>query len=159
MKQCELPWTITEPSTELIFLDIKISLNIKSGKITISTYEKEQNLHTYLPPYSAHAPGVLKRLIFGFVHCYWLHNKLITDYARMITKFVGCLKKWGHNLCTIKSLIMEAANYFERKMQNKKYMSNNKTLQKRQIMSSFIKPNFTLAEFLDCTYIRHLKPP
>ena len=116
MHQCELTWTITTPSTELVFLDIKISLDVAVGKRTTPTYKKEQNLHTYLPPYSAHAPGVLKGLFFGFVRRYWLHNDSTKNYTHMITKFVKRLQKRGHKLCTIKSLITEAAIYFEKQM-------------------------------------------
>ena len=142
MHQCDLPWTITKPSTELIFLDIKISLDVASGKITTSTYEKEQNLHTYLPPYSAHAPGVIKGLIFGFVRRYWLQNDSQVDYTHMITKFVQRLRKRGHRLSIIKSLITEAALHFERKMCGKKTYIKPKSLTTKPENVLFYKAQF-----------------
>ena len=58
--QGSLSWIVTKPNTELIFLDVTVSLDPSTGKITTKTYKKTQNLHSYLPENSAHAPGVLK---------------------------------------------------------------------------------------------------
>ena len=65
--QCRLPWTTTKLDWELVFLDLIIKLNPKIGIISTKTFEKAQNLHSYIPQNSAHALGVLKGLIYGFV--------------------------------------------------------------------------------------------
>jgi len=44
------------------FLDLTITIN-SNGLLTTKTYQKPTNLHLYLPPTSAHPPGVLKRII------------------------------------------------------------------------------------------------
>ena len=58
--QGSLSWIVTKPNTELIFLDVTVSLDPSTGKITTKIYKKAQNLHSYLPANSAHAPRVLK---------------------------------------------------------------------------------------------------
>ena len=61
-----LHWTVNTPSHTCIFLDL--SLRLEHGKIYTTLYEKELNLHLYLPPDSCHPPGVLKGLVFGAFH-------------------------------------------------------------------------------------------
>lgn len=57
-----LTWEFTNPSNTVDFMDLTIS--IKDGTITTSLYEKPMNLHLYIPPHSAHPPGLLP----GIVH-------------------------------------------------------------------------------------------
>jgi hypothetical protein len=64
------------------FLDL--TLEIKNGHIVTKTYEKPTNLFLYIPPTSAHSPGVLKSIIFGNVHRYWYQNSNIDDYQYII---------------------------------------------------------------------------
>ena len=71
-------------------------------------YEKELNLYLYLPPHSCHAPGMLKGLIFGFVHrahalCMRHSDKLpflIKCYYRLLAR--------GHKSTVIRPLFNEA---------------------------------------------------
>ena len=41
-----------------------LTISIHNGKITTSLFEKPLNLHLYIPPHSAHPPGLLP----GIVH-------------------------------------------------------------------------------------------
>ena len=63
----KLKWEFTERSREAIFLDLQLNMD-KEGEVTTKIHEKAMNLYLYLPPHSAHAPGVLKGLIFGTIH-------------------------------------------------------------------------------------------
>eukprot|EP00957_Ditylum_brightwellii_P148309 11291459-Ditylum_brightwellii.AAC.1 len=46
-----------------------LTITIKDGKITTKLYEKSLNLYLYIPPHSAHPPGVLNGIIFDQIHC------------------------------------------------------------------------------------------
>ena len=57
-----LTWEFNPPSDKVDFMDLTISIH--KGKITTSLIEKPLNLHLYIPPHSAHQPGLLP----GIVH-------------------------------------------------------------------------------------------
>ena len=57
-----LTWEFNKPSNKVDFMDLTISIH--NGKITASLFEKPLNLHLYIPPHSAHPPGLLP----GIVH-------------------------------------------------------------------------------------------
>jgi len=59
----KLTWEVNKPSHSVHFLDLTLSIN--DGKINFTMYEKSLNLYLYIPPASAHPPGVLKGLIAG----------------------------------------------------------------------------------------------
>ena len=57
-----LTWEFNKPTNQVDFMDLTIS--ITNGNISTSLYEKPLNLHLYIPPHSAHPPGLLP----GIVH-------------------------------------------------------------------------------------------
>jgi len=59
----KLTWEVSKPTRTVNFLDL--TLSIDNGKIDYTLYEKSLNLYLYIPPASAHPPGVLKGLIAG----------------------------------------------------------------------------------------------
>jgi hypothetical protein len=77
-----LHWKTMDLALKADFLDL--TLEIKNGHIVTKTYEKPTNLFLYIPPTSAHSPGVLKSIIFGNVHRYWYQNSNIDDYQCII---------------------------------------------------------------------------
>ena len=57
-----LTWDISEPSTTVDFLDLTITVQ-PNGRLTTKTYQKAMNLYQYIPPHSAHPPGMCKGII------------------------------------------------------------------------------------------------
>jgi hypothetical protein len=55
----KLAWIISPMSLQANFLNITFSIN-NNGSIDYSLYAKALNLYLYIPPFSAHPPGVLK---------------------------------------------------------------------------------------------------
>ena len=53
-----LTWEIEEPSHSVNFLDLTIE--IRDGHFFTKTYQKPTNLYQYIPPSSAHPPGMIK---------------------------------------------------------------------------------------------------
>ena len=60
-----LRWEFQKASMTIDFLDVTLTIN--NSRIDMCLFEKELNLHLYLPPSSAHPPGVLKGLIHGMI--------------------------------------------------------------------------------------------
>ena len=59
-----LRWDFSLQQTTIDFLDLTIMISV-GNPIDTRLYEKALNLYLYLPPASAHPPGVLKGLIYG----------------------------------------------------------------------------------------------
>jgi hypothetical protein len=60
-----LKWIFSDLSSTVDFMDLRLSLI--NGRIHSSLYEKALNHHLYIPPHSAHPPGVTLGLISGLV--------------------------------------------------------------------------------------------
>ena len=59
-----LTWEFSEQAKTVDFMDMTISIN-KSNKIETTLFEKQLNLHLYIPPHSAHPPGLLPGIVYG----------------------------------------------------------------------------------------------
>ena len=58
--QCNLNWTTAKLQSTVNFLDLTITIDPATNHIFTKSYSKPMHLFNYLPPHSAHAPGVLK---------------------------------------------------------------------------------------------------
>ena len=162
LQQGSLRWTTTPPDTSLVFLDVTVSINVEKGIISTKSYEKSQNLYTYITPNSAHTPGVLKGLIYGFVCRYWLQNSNINDYTTMIERFVKRLLQQGHQLRTIKTFVTEAAFHFKKPCIVEKSSSAQHPIRPHNpimIEPSSTMLNTTHAAFHDRTFTKSSKLP
>jgi hypothetical protein len=61
-----LRWETSKLSSSAVFLDLEISLDPDSRRLTTRTYwyQKSMNLFLYIPHTSAHPPGVLKSIVW-----------------------------------------------------------------------------------------------
>ena len=62
-----LTWELKDPSDHVNFMDLTIT--IKKGEISTSLFEKPLNLHLYIPPHSAHPPGLLPGIVHSTLFC------------------------------------------------------------------------------------------
>ena len=100
-----LTWDIKDQtlSRSVNFLDL--TLTIEGSRIVSRTYQKNLNLYLYLPPASAHPPGVLKGLIFGLIRRYHAQNTHREDYHRMVRLLYHRLLERGWNSLQISPII------------------------------------------------------
>ena len=59
-----LTWEFSKRAKTINFMDMTISTN-KSNNIETALFEKRHNLHLYIPPLSAHPPGLLPGIVYG----------------------------------------------------------------------------------------------
>jgi hypothetical protein len=104
----QLQWESSGLSKSTNFLDLTISIN-NDGTLYTKTYQKPTNLHLYIPPNSAHPPGVLKSIIYGNLRRYWLQNTRITDFMEITQQFAERLSARGYDRNTIVELFSAAA--------------------------------------------------
>ena len=84
-----LTWEFNPPSDKVDFMDLTISIH--KGKITMSLFEKPLNLHLYIPPHSAHPPGLLPGIVHStlfriFTLCSDLNDQILrTKFFKMVT--------------------------------------------------------------------------
>ena len=76
-----LMWDIKQQrcSQSMNFLDL--TLTIEGSRVISRTFQKTLNLYLYVPPYSAHPPGVLKGTPFGLICRYYAQNTYREDYV------------------------------------------------------------------------------
>jgi hypothetical protein len=58
-----LEWEFSKRSQCVDFMDLTVS--IQNRRIVTTLFEKPLNLHLYIPPHSAHPPGLLPGIVFG----------------------------------------------------------------------------------------------
>ena len=94
-------------------MDMRIS--IESGKYETFLYEKPLALHLYLPPHSAHPPGVITGLVMGNVLRIYQLCSREQDIEQELVSFYGHLRNRGYQDSTLSPLfdkaIANAVNY------------------------------------------------
>ena len=109
-----LTWTFSEFGKEAVFLDLKIKL--VSNKIETKIYEKELNLHLFLPPTSCHPPGVVKSIIFGSVYRAFRLNTNPSDRVPFLINMHKRLVNRGHCPNATANQFKEAISIVEKKL-------------------------------------------
>ena len=79
-----LKWDINEvtPSKSVNFLDM--TLSIEDDRIVSRTFQKEMNLHLYIPPSSEHPLSCIKGTIFSLVLRYFKQNTYQKDFTHHV---------------------------------------------------------------------------
>jgi len=65
INKTSLTWEVNSPQKQVHYLNL--TLAITAGKMDSTLYKKSLSLYLYLPPGSAHPPGILKGLIAGSI--------------------------------------------------------------------------------------------
>jgi hypothetical protein len=88
--------------------------------VTTKTFQKPINIHFYIPPASAHPPGVLKNLIYGNLHRYWNQNTYVGDCMEIAKQFVNCLIAHGYRKENTQETFIKASHKFDNFLEKKK---------------------------------------
>ena len=101
-----LTWEFEDPSDKVNFMDL--SITIQNRHVSTSLFEKPLNLHLYIPPHSAHPPGLLP----GIVHSTLFRIfTLCSDHDDRVLRtrvFFKRLQARGYKSDQIKSLFYKA---------------------------------------------------
>ncbi|CAJ1951530.1 unnamed protein product [Cylindrotheca closterium] len=107
MNTSALVWDFTERSRSAIFLDLHISIT-NTNEIHTDLYEKPLNLHAYIPPHSAHPPGVLRGMIKGMIYRFKTLCTLESDQKKHILQFYRHLVQRGYKPDGLTTIFNEA---------------------------------------------------
>jgi hypothetical protein len=102
----KLEWEFSERTNRTHFLDL--DLQFTPAGIKTKLFEKTMNLYLYLPPHSAHPPGVLRGLIIGMIKRIF---KLTTDFSdkeASVLTFFGRLIARGYPASLIRPIFEDA---------------------------------------------------
>ena len=87
----QIKFTIAQSTTSVNFLDITVYKDKtfeKTGKLSVMTYQKDQNLFQYLHFKSNHPKSTLKGLIIGEAIRYIRTNSKKEKYEEQLSKFI-----------------------------------------------------------------------
>ena len=106
-----LTWEFEDPSDKVNFMDLTIT--IKNGHVSTSLFEKPLNLHLYIPPHSAHPPGLLPGIIHSTLFRIFTLSSDHADRALRTRVFFKRLQARGYKSDQIKSLFYKAISLAE----------------------------------------------
>ena len=92
---CKLDWTVVQRTTKVDFLDLSIYID-SSNHIQTKTYQKPMNLYLYIPPHSAHPPGLTKSLIYSLLLTYYKQNSQYNEFLHMVNLLFQRFSNKGH---------------------------------------------------------------
>jgi hypothetical protein len=125
-----LRWTFTDLSRQIDYLDVTLRIHTDMS-IRSTLFEKPLNLYLYLPPHSAHPPGVLTGLIYGMVRRVYRLTTDPLDCQDSLRQFYRRLRFRGYPKTTLLPLFTAGlANRFKppRKKKETQSTSPNDTL-------------------------------
>ena len=99
------------PTNEVEFLDVRIKIKKdNNNKISFETASsiKPLNLQLYVHQASCHPPGIIKGLIFGTVHRFWLLNSCTKELQHAIVQFYRKIIERGYEPNFIKPIFRNA---------------------------------------------------
>ena len=90
----DLKWKFEERTNTINFMDLTIT--IQDGEISTTLFEKLLNIHGYITPNSAHAPGVLPGLISGNTGRIYSLCSDAAERKRLLASFYHRLLRRGY---------------------------------------------------------------
>jgi hypothetical protein len=121
-----LHWTFTALAHKIDFLDVTIRLDARMS-VRFTPFEKPLNLYLYLPPHSAHPPGVLARLIYGMICRTYSLTTDPTDCQSYLRNFYTGLRNRGYSKDTLLPLSEAGLANQAKPPRNKQRQSNSAT--------------------------------
>jgi hypothetical protein len=108
MNDYGLEWTYlpNELGSSVIFMDLRIMFD--GTHIETTLYEKPLNLFLYLPPHSAHPPGVIKGLIHGLVYRTYRLCTSAADISEKVDLYFLRLRARGWTRATLTPIFEDA---------------------------------------------------
>ena len=103
-----LVWEFSELSERVNFMDLTITLS--NGIFHTTLYEKPLNLHLYIPPHSAHPPGLLPGIIHGTLFRIYRLCSDEADQRARILKFYHRLQLRGYKKDKLDPIFTKAIN-------------------------------------------------
>jgi hypothetical protein len=100
-----LEWIVQEQSTSVDFMDL--SIRIDGQKIHTTLYQKAMNLHLYIPPHSAHPPGVLTGVVLGGIHRIYTLCSDSQDIKKLLKEFYKRLAVRGYKRSALEPLFVK----------------------------------------------------
>ena len=91
---------------EAVFLDVTILK--KHTHYETRTFQKALNLYLYLPPFSAHPPGVLKSLVYGRIIKFRTQNSSEKDYFFFCKQLFRRLILRGYSIGALRAIFKQA---------------------------------------------------
>ena len=119
----KLEWEASKLSDSVNYLDLTISIG-KDGNLDFKTYQKEDNLHLYVPQHSAHPNGTLKSLIAGSLQRYWMENTHVKNYQQITKLLFQQLQMRGYEHEKLVEVFRKAAKHIEKICIRKKKRRN-----------------------------------
>ena len=102
-----LEWEFTDRSLSDNFLDLTTRITA-DGSIETTLFEKPMALYLFIPPHSAHPPGVLAGHIFGNVLRIFRLNSNESDIVQDVLEFYRRFTRRGHTHTILKPLFNKA---------------------------------------------------
>jgi hypothetical protein len=102
----KLTWEFSPRTPSVNFLDL--TLTLEHQRIMTRLYEKPLNLYLYIPPHSAHPPGILSGMITGYITRVFRLTSTNTDREATIRKFYRRLCDRGYTPITLRPLFHNA---------------------------------------------------
>ena len=103
-------WKLVIANPNISFMDLEVfPMSITYGT---KSFFKPLNLYLFLPPGSAHPPGLLKGHIFGAIKKYHQHNTLFEDFKECAINLFQHLMARGHTKLVLKSLFAQALHKY-----------------------------------------------
>ena len=102
-----LTWEFSQRSKSCDFLDVTFTIDA-SHNVSTTLYEKAMNLYLYLPPHSAHPPGMLKGLVAGYLKRVSELTTSTSDQRDQIARLFRRLRQRGYTAHTLQPIFKTA---------------------------------------------------
>ena len=117
--QYNITWITQDRTSKTNFLDLTIRLDRHTKMFITRIFQKKSKLFLYIPVYSAHPPGLIKGLVYGFLETYWRQNTYRLDYIKMVKLLFKRLLNYEYEDLIISPILNETAFKIEAKFLTK----------------------------------------